>query len=178
MQPAIDEVKLHFKVACSSDASVLSRLGKKTFLETYGEDNTEKNMKKYLRTHFSKKSITAQLEDDTNFFLIVSKKGKPVGYAKLQENNKPFHNKSVNAVELERIYVKKEFQGEGIGTVLMDKCLAFARLRSYPVMWLGVWEKNLDALKFYQKLGFVIFGSHVFELGDDLQNDYLMKKDL
>lgn len=178
MQPVIEAEKLHFKVACVSDAMVLSRLGKKTFVETYGEANTEENMKKYLRSAFSKKSITNQLEDDKNFFLIAKINNKPVAYAKLTENNKPFHDKSINAVELERIYVKKKFQGQGIGRTLLDKCLAFARLRSYPVMWLGVWEKNLEALKFYQKLGFVIFGSSIFELGDDQQNDYLMKKDL
>ncbi len=178
MQPVIEAEKLHFKVACSSDASVLSRLGKKTFSETYGEANTEENMKKYLRANFSKKSLDAQLEDNKNFFLIAFNKNKPVGYAKLRENNKPFHDKSINVVELERIYVIKEFQGQGIGSVLLDKCMAFARLRRYPVIWLGVWEKNLDALKFYQKLGFVIFGSSIFELGNDLQNDYLMKKDL
>lgn len=178
MQPVIEEEKLHIKVACSNDASVLSRLGKKTFQETYGKANTEKNMAIYLKAAFSKKSIIEQLEDDKNFFLIASIRNKPVGYAKLTENNKPFHDKTVNAVELERIYVKKEFQGSGIGKTLLDKCLAFAQLRQYPVMWLGVWEKNLKALKFYQQLGFVIFGSHVFELGNDLQNDYLMKKDL
>jgi len=178
MQPVIEEVKLQFKVACSSDTAVLSRLGRKTFVETYGEKNTAKNMDKYLKASFSKKSIADQLEDQKNFFLIVKKKDKAVGYAKLRENNQPFHDKKVKVVELERIYVLKEHQGAGIGKALLDKCMAFARLRSYPVMWLGVWEKNLKALKFYQNLGFVVFGSHEFELGNDTQNDYLMKKDV
>ena len=152
MQPVIEEVKLQFKVACSSDAVVLSRLGRKTFVDTYGEDNTAANMAKYLKSSFSKKSITEQLEDQRNFFLMVKIDGKAVGYAKLRENNQPFHNKKVNAVELERIYVLKTHQGNGIGKTLLDKCMAFARLRNYPVMWLGVWEKNHKALKFYERL--------------------------
>ena len=75
MQPVIEEVKLQFKVACSSDAVVLSRLARKTFVETYGDQNTAENMDKYLKSNFSKKSIIEQLDDQKNFFLLVSKKG-------------------------------------------------------------------------------------------------------
>ncbi len=178
MRTAVEEEKLRIKVACANDAVILSKLGKSTFLETYARYNTEKNLQKHIRASFSKKSIIEQLGDDGNFFLIASQLNEEVGYAKLKENNKPFHDKSLNAVELERIYVLKKFQGAGIGETLLDKCLAFAKLRKYPVMWLGVWEKNLSAIKFYQKQGFVVFGSHEFVLGDEPQSDYLMKKDL
>ncbi len=178
MHTVVEGEKLHIKVACIKDIAALSRLGKNTFLETYARFNTEKNLQKYLRATFSKKSIGDQLEDDGNFFLVARLNNVDVGYVKLKENNKPFHDKSINAVELERIYVLKEFQGTGIGKDLLDKCLAFAQLRKYPVMWLGVWEKNLKAIKFYQRHGFVVFGSHIFELGDEQQSDHLMKKDL
>ena len=178
MQTVVEGDKLQIKVACTKDAVVLSRLGRKTFIETYAQFNTPKNLQKYLKANFSKKSINEQLEDNRNFFLIARQNNEDVGYVKLKENNKPFHDKSINAVEMERIYVLKEFQGAGIGKNLLDKCLAFAKLRKYPVMWLGVWEKNLKAIKFYQKQGFVVFGSHLFDLGDEQQSDYLMKKDL
>lgn len=178
MHSVVEGEKLQIKVACTKDVVVLSRLGRKTFIETYAQFNTPKNLQKYLKATFSKKSITEQLEDDGNFFLVARLNNVDIGYAKLKENNKPFHDKSINAVELERIYVLKEFQGTGIGKNLMDKCLAFAKLRKYPVMWLGVWEGNLEAIKFYQRQGFVVFGSHMFELGDEEQSDYLMKKDI
>ena len=178
MQTVVEGEKLRIKVACTNDTLNLSRLGKQTFTETYARFNSEPNFQKYLRESFSKKSITEQLEDDRNFFLIANLGKKAVGYAKLRENNKPFHDKTVNAVELERIYVLKDNQGNGIGKNLLNKCLAFAQLRKYPVMWLGVWEKNLEAVKFYQRQGFVVFGSHDFQLGDEEQSDYLMKKHL
>jgi ribosomal protein S18 acetylase RimI-like enzyme len=178
MQTVVEGEKLRIKVACAKDALSLSRLGKETFTETYARFNTQQNFQKYVKASFSKKATAEQLEDDRNFFLIAYLNNKQVGYAKLSENNKPFHDKSINAVELERIYVLKDFQGGGIGKILLDKCLAFAQLRKYPVMWLGVWEENLRALKFYQRQGFVVFGSHKFQLGDEEQNDYLMKKDL
>jgi len=46
------------------------------------------------------------------------------------------------------------------------------------IVWLGVWEKNNRAISFYKKWGFEKFGEHSFTLGDDIQNDWLMKKEL
>ena len=45
-------------------------------------------------------------------------------------------------------------------------------------IWLGVWEENPRATRFYQKNGFVAFGKHIFKLGDDEQTDILMKRPL
>jgi len=178
MHTVVEGQKLRIKVACTKDTAALARLGKTTFTETYAPYNNPENFQKYLEASFSESSTQAQLEDPGNFFLLAQLDKKSIGYAKLRENNKPFHDKTINAVELERIYVLKDYQGEGVGMNLLEKCLAFAQLRKYPVMWLGVWDKNLSAVKFYQRQGFVVFGSHQFDLGDEKQNDYLMKKDL
>ena len=178
MQSVVEGQKLRIKVACTNDTVDLSNLGRTTFTETYASHNNQENFQKYLQDSFSEASTREQLEDPGNFFLIAQLDDKMIGYAKLQENNKPFHDKTINAVELERIYVLKDYQGEGVGKILLDDCLAFAQLRKYPVMWLGVWEENLDAIKFYQRQGFVVFGSQKFKLGDEEQNDFLMKKDL
>ncbi len=178
MHTVVEGQKLRIKVACTKDTASLSKLGETTFTQTYASYNNKKNFQKYLQESFSEDSTRKQLEDNGNFFLLAQLDHKSIGYAKLKENNKPFHDKTINAVELERIYVLKEYQGGGVGKTLLDNCIAFAQLRKYPVMWLGVWEQNLKALKFYQKQGFVVFGSHKFNLGDEEQNDFLMKKDL
>ena len=178
MHTVVEGQKLRIKVACTKDTAALARLGETTFTETYAPYNNPGNFQKYIDACFSEASTQTQLENPSNFFLLAQLEEKCIGYAKLRENNKPFHDKSINAVEMERIYVLKKFQGEGVGRILLENCLAFAKLRKYPVMWLGVWEKNLSAVKFYQRQGFVVFGSHTFELGDEEQNDYLMKKDL
>ena len=179
MHTVVEGQYLRIKVACTNDTATLSWLGKTTFTETYGAHNDQDNFQKYLKDSFSEESTRQQLEDTSSFFLLAHlDQDKTIGYAKLKENNKPFHDKTINAVELERIYVLKDYQGEGVGQNLLDKCLAFAQLRKYPVMWLGVWEKNLNAVKFYQRQGFVVFGSHKFKLGDEEQSDLLMKKDL
>ena len=41
-------------------------------------------------------------------------------------------------------------------------------------LWLGVWEHNARAIRFYEKCGFRDAGSHPFLLGNDLQTDRIM----
>ena len=64
------------------------------------------------------------------------------------------------------------------GNHLMEACLNLARQGGHKVIWLGVWEHNPRAISFYEKWGFEKFGSHLFMLGNDLQTDLLMKKNL
>ncbi|MNL75746.1 Protease synthase and sporulation negative regulatory protein PAI 1 [compost metagenome] len=45
-------------------------------------------------------------------------------------------------------------------------------------IWLGVWEKNENAIAFYNKMGFVQTGVHSFYMGDEEQMDIIMTKTL
>jgi ribosomal protein S18 acetylase RimI-like enzyme len=60
----------------------------------------------------------------------------------------------------------------------MEKALIYARENRYDWIWLGVWERNFNAQHFYAKWGFEKFGEHVFQMGDDPQIDWLLKKKL
>jgi ribosomal protein S18 acetylase RimI-like enzyme len=83
-----------------------------------------------------------------------------------------------DALEIERLYMHRDFQGLGLGSALMQKALDVARARGKKYVWLGVWEGNNKARAFYHKHGFYPFGSHPFVMGDDRQTDLLMRKDL
>lgn len=82
------------------------------------------------------------------------------------------------SLELERIYVRKQFKGRGLGRQLIEKTLILAEEKDCRFVWLGVWERNEAALEFYKKMGFAIFGNHSFRMGEELQNDFVLKKDL
>ena len=98
-----------------------------------------------------------------------------VGYFKLNwgDAQKDIHDE--NAVEIERIYVLKEFQRKRIGQQMLAKTIELAKDKGAEYIWLGVWEKNIKAIRFYEKHGFEKFGEHVFMLGNDKQTDHLMK---
>jgi ribosomal protein S18 acetylase RimI-like enzyme len=60
----------------------------------------------------------------------------------------------------------------------MQNCIDKAIELKKEIIWLGVWEKNTKAISFYSKWGFIKFAEHPFVLGDDIQNDWLMKKEI
>jgi ribosomal protein S18 acetylase RimI-like enzyme len=83
-----------------------------------------------------------------------------------------------NAIEVERIYILNEFQGKKIGQLLFDKAIQISIQEKADYIWLGVWEENVRAIKFYLKNGFVEFDKHIFKLGNDEQTDIMMKLEL
>jgi ribosomal protein S18 acetylase RimI-like enzyme len=65
-----------------------------------------------------------------------------------------------------------------VGKALMAKCMEIASESEKDLVWLGVWEQNVRAIRFYSHWGFRKFSEHVFMLGDDRQTDWLMCKPL
>ena len=166
------------RYATQEDLDLLSELGAKTFFDTYGETNTEENMRSYMRATFDKAVIMKELNNRTVSFLIAMTSDTAIGYAKLGRNNIPGNIALNQAIELERLYIVKEAKGRGVGSALMNACMALARSESFKVLWLGVWEHNHRAMDFYKKCGFEVFAEHTFMLGEDPQHDFLMKTEL
>lgn len=162
------------KKATIEDIALLQTIGSKTFIETYGHQNTPENLKKYLEEKFNKKQISDEIQTPKTIFLLVELENEIIGYAKMRVNL--VENPDVMSLEIERIYISKIYHGQKYGADLMQKCIDVALENNYESLWLGVWEHNPKAIKFYQKWGFEIFGTHIFQLGDDGQTDYLMKK--
>jgi diamine N-acetyltransferase len=166
----------HIRIANLQDADVLCQIGAKTFIETYGDQNTPENLQKYLEERFNIKQISDEIETPETIFLSVELNNETIGYAKMRVNL--IENPDPKALEIERIYIEKAFHGQKMGAVLMQKCIDVSREKGYHSLWLGVWEYNPKAIVFYKKWGFEVFGEHIFQLGDDAQTDYLMKKEL
>lgn len=167
---------IEIRKAGPADLQQLQAIARQTFFETYSVYNTEENMKKYLEEDFGTSRLSSELTDpDSQFYLIFSS-GKIIGYLKLNSGKAQTELKDHNAVEIERIYVSKDFHGKKIGQLLYEKALEVATNARASYLWLGVWEKNPRAIRFYQKNGFEEFGKHIFKLGEDEQVDFLMKK--
>jgi ribosomal protein S18 acetylase RimI-like enzyme len=118
------------------------------------------------------------LADKGIYFFAAFDNNIPAGYIKLRTSENPEQLIGRRHIELERIYAVKEYQGVGLGYKMMQYSLDFASVKGYELLWLGVWNQNENALKFYTKCGFEIFGEHTFTLGLEVQTDWLMKKEL
>lgn len=100
------------------------------------------------------------------------------GYLKVNINEAQSEETRGDSLEIERIYIKREFQKYGLGKYLLNKAMEIAIEHNKRKIWLGVWDKNDNAIAFYKKLGFVQTGAHSFYMGDEEQIDYIMSKTL
>src|SRR5690606_25100546 len=132
-------------------------------------------MTAYLEQGFSIDKLTAELNDKDSEFYFASIDNNVIGYLKLNFGQAQTELKHDNALEIERIYVLKEFHGKKVGQIFYDKALEVARQRNVDYVWLGVWEENPRAISFYKKNGFIEFDKHIFVVGDDEQTDIMMK---
>ncbi len=111
-------------------------------------------------------------------FFFVRVNSEVAGYCKLRKSTPPLALGATHAIELERLYVLQAYQKKNIGGSLMQYCIDLATANGYKILWLGVWEHNHNAMRFYKKWGYTQFGDHIFMLGNDVQTDLLMKRAL
>jgi hypothetical protein len=119
--------------------------------------------------------LTEELTDQNSEFYFAELDGKIIGYLKVNVGQSQTEIKDKNALEIERICVLKEFHGKRVGQILYDKAIQLAKEKSVEYVWLGVWEQNPRAIRFYEKNGFEAFDKHIFKLGNDEQTDIMMK---
>ncbi len=164
--------------ATIEDTAAIVQIGMQTFYDTFAAINKKEDMDIYLAKNFNTRQVESELSDPCNTFILAEVDGIPVGYAKLRKSETPRELKGAHSIEIERVYAAKDYIGKKVGHKLIDAMLNIARQEEYDAIWLGVWEHNERAIAFYKKQGFEKFGSHPFMLGNDLQTDHLMKKDL
>jgi diamine N-acetyltransferase len=165
--------------ALAADASALAELAARTFRETFAADNTPENMALYLETSYGPELQAAELSNPRIVTLLAEVDRHLAGYAQLREGTAPeCLDDDSRPIELWRFYVDRPWQGRGVAQALMAETIAAASHRGADTLWLAVWERNLRAQAFYQKVGFEDCGRKDFMLGNDRQTDMVMAKRL
>ncbi len=160
------------------DLQILQEISIETFNDTFREQNSPENMQAYLERAFNSKQLEKELSNISSQFFFVYFNNEVAGYLKLNTNDAQSEEMGDESLEIERIYVKNKFQKHGIGKYMLNKAVEIARDCNKKKIWLGVWEKNENAVAFYKKMGFVHTGAHSFYMGDEEQMDLIMTKTL
>lgn len=173
-------VQIEIREATPDDAKPLTDLAYTTFWDAFAAHpkNAPDDLNNYMRQAFNVEQISRELSDDRSIFLLAEIEGELAGYAKIILDNIEPGVTASRPVELSRLYSQQKFLGQGVGQTLMDACFERAKAENRDVMWLGVWEYNPRAQRFYEKNGFRVVGSHTFLLGSDPQTDLLMQKEI
>jgi diamine N-acetyltransferase len=160
------------------DSQKLQEIGYKTFKETFEDQNSSKNMKAYLEEAFNINQVENELSNPSSHFFFVSFNDEVAGYLKVNTGNAQTEEMDDDSLEIERIYIINKFQKHGLGKYLFNKAMDIALEGNKKRIWLGVWEKNENAISFYKKMGFVQTGAHSFYMGNEEQTDLIMTKSL
>ena len=169
---------INIKRCTREDLHTLQEISYETFNDTFKNQNSPENMKAYLDRAFNLKQLEKELSNISSEFFFVYFNNEVAGYLKVNTNDAQSEEMSDESLEIERIYIKNKFQKLGLGKYLLKKAMEIAKVRNKKKIWLGVWEKNENAIAFYHKLGFVQTGAHSFYMGDEEQIDLIMTKTL
>ncbi|AKP76605.1 MULTISPECIES: GNAT family N-acetyltransferase [Priestia] len=171
-------VMMHIKKCILEDVYDLQDVSYKTFYETFKDQNSQENMTAYLEKAFTIEQLEKELSNTSSQFFFMYVNHEIAGYLKVNMNDAQSEEMGEEALEIERIYIGNSFQKQGLGKHLFNKAVEIATTFNKKKIWLGVWEKNKNAIAFYKKQGFVQIGSHSFYMGDEEQIDLIMVKTL
>jgi len=176
--------------ATAQDAAQISALGTHVFSVSFGHTVTPEQLQSYLEESYSEAAIAADIADVHKDMIVATsnatqKEGENereeriLGFALLTRNSsEPCIAHLEKTVELQRIYIHPDSHGKGVGRALASRLEEMAREQGFRHIWLGVWEHNRKAKKVYEKFGYEKVGEHDFDLGGDVQRDWIMVKGL
>ncbi len=157
------------------DLRELLEIAKRTFIDAFEKDNNPDDFKIYLASAFSEKQLKKEILNPNSHFYFAFLDGVLVGYFKLNEGDAQNEQFKETTIELERIYVLDTFQKQGVGKKLLFEVIRIASNKNASFLWLGVWEENEAAIRFYERYGFEKFSEHSYFIGTDKQQDWLLK---
>lgn len=159
--------EIHIRPVAGHEINELRNIGESTFRETFEAQNTPENLASYLSKSFALEVVQKEYDDPSCDFYFAVVHDEILGYLKL--------NLTADDVEIERIYVKSNAQGLGVGKALFLFAKEVSQTRKANSLWLGVWQENKKAIEFYKRQGLEVFDIRQFKLGSDLQDDFLMR---
>lgn len=172
-----NKTTLPFRPITTQALTAFRQIALRTFQQTFAHENTPDDFNQYVSQAFSPETLSALLTDPTYHAWFAMEGDQPIGYVALRDIPSPYAViKSKKPIMLERIYVDQAHQSKGFGQSMMAFCLEQAKHLGGDAVWLGVWEHNETAQRFYKKQGFKRVGEHEFWLGNSCQTDWLMMR--
>ena len=166
---------IEIREAEPKDISLLLQVSIETQMDTFADQNTPEIMDAHILRSYHPELFEKEFFEPDTIFYIAWDEDEMAGFLRLRVTDEAEKYLGKSAIELHRLYVRRGFQGKKVGYALMQTAIHYGREKHFEWLWLGVWEKNIKAQEFYDKCGFMRFAEHVFWMGDDPQNDWLLK---
>ncbi|NND93961.1 MAG: GNAT family N-acetyltransferase [Flavobacteriales bacterium] len=156
--------------ATLSDLAQLQTLAAKTFIQSHGHSAAEEDIEHYVSNAFSMDSLSADLQDQSNYYHLLKHEDLIIGYSNIQPGHRFPSLGLRHTCMLKRIYLQEEFLGQGFGKRLLDFNIELSKVLGQEGMCLYVWTENIRAVEFYRNQGFRIIGSYDFPISPNHSN--------
>lgn len=167
-----------FRPATGKDAAALAAFGRRTFADTFAASNSPADLALFLDATYGEALQRRELDDPQQTCIIVEANGEMLAFALLRQGVPSPGVEDASAVEIRRFYVDRHAHGRGIAQRLMAQCITAAGALGARSLFLGVWEHNTRAIRFYAAQGFTRVGVQPFLLGTDVQQDLVLVRRL
>ena len=165
----------NFRMAEAADAAALAEFMSRNFLAAYGHCSSPANIQATIAKHYGLDAQLRQIADGRYANLLMERDGLLAGHAQLRFGGEaPEAVEPAPGAEIGRFYVDTAFHGQGLAQEMMAKVREVSRARGARSLFLSVWQEQPQAIRFYEKEGFSIVGTLIFEVGDDPKDDWLM----
>lgn len=164
-----------------ADAHRVSALAIETFPLACPPGTTRENIDLFCATKLSPEAFEAYLSDPRMSIWRAAEGDELVGYV-MTVRGEPDDSVISTAVttrptvEISKIYVRASSHGSGTAQELMDVAVADAKTHGAQSVWLGVNQQNARANSFYERSGFLLVGERSFEVGENIECDFVREK--
>jgi len=164
---------ISYRDAGPEDAALLADLFARSFTETFGHLYRPEDLAAFL-SNLDESGWRTELADPGLTIRIAEADNVPVAFAKVGTITLPVEPDRPST-ELRQLYVLQPWQGKGIAEALMAWALHHARSLGAEDVFLSVYVDNHRARRFYARYGFEYVGPYAFMVGDQADEDHIMR---
>ncbi len=135
------------EMAQSTDVNTIRDLSIATFAETFASLNTEEDMEQYNERHFSTDELQREIDNPDSTFVVAKVDGDPAGYMKVNVGDAQTEEMLGNRMEVQRLYILRQYKRNGLGTRFMHTAFDMARAQGKSVIWLGYGSTTTPRLR-------------------------------
>ncbi|CAH0242837.1 MULTISPECIES: GNAT family N-acetyltransferase [Stenotrophomonas] len=169
-------MSLHIRRATLADVDALSAIAIATYTETWGDSYPPQDLHTFLQDHYGTAPQRVELSDPRSAVWLLLEGETVVGYLAAGANTLPHADARDGDIELKRLYILASHQNGGYGARLMDTFMAWLDQPQHRTLWVGVWEENFGAQRFYARYGCSKAGEYDFIVGDSRDREFILRR--
>jgi diamine N-acetyltransferase len=172
---SVSDIRPALRRAGVADAEAVRALFCESFADTFAQTYKPGVMEAWLEEQCGPARFRQELADpEFAVFLAEDGLGRLQGYCTLG----PYDIEPETVKRwwvLRQLYLDPAAKGLGAGQALLERGIAEARARGYEELYLTVWVENHRARRFYERNGFVEVGRYAFVVGDQVDDDRILR---